>query len=120
MKDIIINAGDVTIEAQLNDTEAARDFVTRLPVEADCHDSGADYCGVMAEGKYKESETQSGWKNGDIGLANGWIALFYGGEETSTQWKHQMIIGHMEDGAIDKLSQLPPDIHVRVSVKEDV
>lgn len=50
---------------------------------------------------YDKNETQAGWKNGDIGYARGWFALFHGGEEQSASYTSEMIIGHIDDSYLD-------------------
>ncbi|MCD8073432.1 MAG: hypothetical protein LUF27_00050 [Lachnospiraceae bacterium] len=79
MKNIILQIDGVSIPAVLNDTVAARDFEKRIPFKITCHKSDMDYYGSTAIGFYNPLETQSGWKNGDISLADGWLALLYGG-----------------------------------------
>lgn len=115
MKKIKIIVGDVTIPATLNDTLAAKEFEKRLPFHVTCHDSGIDYCGSTANGRFDPSEMQIGWKNGDIMQSGGWFALLYGGEEQSKSYGQMMIIGHVDD--VETIRHLPSTI--KVTVVED-
>lgn len=116
MKDIVITSGDAVINAQLNDTVAARDFEGRLPFEVDGHDSGVDYCCAAEPGEFDPAELRDGWEDGDIGLANGWFAILYAGQEESAQWKDQMIIGHIPAEELPKVRALPKDAHFKVEL----
>lgn len=116
MKKINIIAGDIIIPATLNDTAAARDFETRLPFTVTGNDSGIDYCCVAKEGKSDPGERQTGWKNGDINLADGWFALLYGGEEQSQAYKNMMIIGHIDDENLSLVKSLPSNVKFTVDL----
>ena len=71
--------------------------------------------GSAANGLYDPLETQIGWKNGDISLGGGWFALLYGGEETSGEYKEMMIIGHIHDGDLELIGQMPERVTLTVS-----
>ena len=114
MKKICITDGGVTLYADLNDTEAARDFEKRLPCTFSGSDSGIDYCCSAAKGKYDPLETQVGWKNGDISLGGGWFAILYGGEEQSAASKNMMIIGHLEEESLKQVKKLPKQVNLYV------
>lgn len=107
MSNIEIKVNDITIIASLNDTVAAKDFQKRLPLTITGQDSGNDYCCVLEEGLFNAQEVQSGWKNGDINLSNGWFALLYGGEEESESYDNMMIIGHMDEENQSLVKNLP-------------
>ena len=70
---------------------------------------------VAARRTYNPLETQIGWKNGDISLGGGWFALLYGGEETSGEYKDMMIIGHIHDGDLELIGQMPERVTLTVS-----
>ncbi len=108
---ITITAGDTIIPATLNDTVAAKDFLTRLPFHVDGFRSEVDYCCTATSGKYDPKETQDGWKNGDIGLAGGWFSVLFDGEESSSSYKDMMIIGHVDQKDLYLVEQLPNQVH---------
>ena len=113
MKKILLKVGDIQIPAILNNTKTALDFERKLPFKVTCHDSGNDYCGKVARGRFDPGEYSLGWKNGDIMLYNGWFALLYDGEEKSKEYGHTIIIGHFDD--IDAVRNLPKTIRLTVS-----
>ena len=115
MRNVIITDGSVRIRAALNDTLAARDFEKRLPFTCSGYDSGIDYYCSAANGLYDPLETQVGWKNGDISLGGGWFALLYGGEETSGEYTEMMIIGHIHEGDLKLVGQMPERVTLVVS-----
>ena len=118
MQNITITDGNTTLRAILNDTVAARDFAKRLPVTVTGYDSGVDYCCSAENGRYDPMETQTGWKNGDISLGSGWFALLYGGQEQSSKYRNMMIIGHLEDGDLEKVKEMPEKVTLRISMAE--
>ncbi len=117
MTGITITAGEFSISAMLNDTEAAREFADRLPFQTVCHDSGVDYSGTAARGRFDPSEFTVGWKNGDIMLSGGRFALLYGGQEQSEESGQMMIIGHFDD--LDTVRNLPESIRLTIRVMEE-
>ena len=118
MKEIRITDGTTTLRAVLNDTVAARDFEKRLPFTVSGYDSGIDYCCNAASGLFDPTETQAGWKNGDISLGGGWFALLYGGEEQSRDYKNMMIIRHIMEDDLPLVSQMPERVSLTVSFAE--
>lgn len=66
MKQIKITDDRTVLRAVLNDTAAAQDFEKRLPLSLSGYDSGIDYCCNAASGLYDPTQTQTGWKNGDL------------------------------------------------------
>ncbi len=114
MKEIQIIAGDVVIPATLNDTVAAKDFETRLPFHTRGSNSGIDICCIAKEGKCDPTQKQTGWKNGDISLADGWLALLYGGEEQSNAYPGMMIIGRIAEEYLAKVAAFPASVNVVV------
>lgn len=107
---ITIKAGDVTIPATLNDTVAAQDFKRRLPFSVSGYRSPVDYCCSAACGTYDPTETQAGWKNGDISLAGGWFAILFDGEEQSSSYRNMMIIAHIDEEYLPLVKSLPEDV----------
>lgn len=117
MKEIFLITEGKRIPAMLNDTKAAQDFGKRLPFQVTCHDSGIDYCGTVARGRFDPLEFKIGWKNGDIMLSGGWFALLYDGEERSKEFDQMMIIGHFDD--IETVRNLPATIRLTVTERRE-
>ena len=111
---IILTIGDLEIPAVLNDTVAAQSFKELLPFTVTASKGQYDYCGVGGDIAYDEGETQAGWKNGDIGYARGWFALFHSGEEASSSYANEMIIGHIDDSYLDSVRDLPASVEITV------
>ena len=109
-------AGDVTLLTALNDTVAAQDFKKRLPLKLSGYRSPVDYCCTAARGLYDPVETQSGWKNGDISLAGGWLAIFFAGEEESENYRGLMVIAHLEDSQVAQIKELPDSVKFTIEL----
>ena len=118
MKQIKITDGRTVLRAVLNDTAAAQDFEKRLPFSVSGYDSGMDYCCSAASGLYDPTETQTGWKNGDISLGGGWFALLYGGEEQSKEYHNMMIIGHILEEDLKLVKNMPEKVNLSISIAE--
>lgn len=118
MMRIRIAAGEHRISAVLNDTKAAGDFEKRLPFRVTCRDSGIDFCGAAARGRFDPSELTVGWKNGDILLSDGRFALLYAGQETSADYDRTMIIGHFDD--LDTVRKLSKTVRLTVTAADDL
>ncbi|MDO4649410.1 MAG: cyclophilin-like fold protein [Eubacteriales bacterium] len=114
MKNIKIIAGDIVIPATLNDTIAAKDFEARLPFKTRGSNSGIDICCTAKEGKFDPSQKQNGWKNGDISLADGWLALLYSGEEQSASYSGMMIIGKIEEQYLSTVASFGSSVDITV------
>ena len=89
---LVIRCDDVEVKAPLNQTQAARDLMNRLPLTVMGHNSGVDYCCELKEGDFDEDEKQQGWNDGDISVADGWFAVLHSGQEESAAqrswWSH--------------------------------
>ena len=116
MRDIEITDGITTLHASLNDTVAAKDLEKRLPLVVSGYDSGIDYCCTAASGLFDPTETQVGWKNGDISLGGGWFALLYGGEEQSATYRDMMIVGRIDDEDLPLIAKMPERVTLTVSL----
>ncbi|WP_165062911.1 MULTISPECIES: cyclophilin-like fold protein [unclassified Adlercreutzia] len=95
--------------ATLNNTETAKAFAEALPVTLHVGSSGMDFCGQIGMRlPYTESQVHNGWKNGQLNYnpEGGWLAVFYGGEEQSSAYGDQVVMGQLDDGEIEKLRQL--------------
>lgn len=113
---IVLRAGDTSIPAMLNDTVAARDFRKRLPFQVSGYRSAVDYCCSTACGMYDPTETQTGWKNGDISLAGGWFAVLFDGEEQSSSYRNMMIIAHIDESDLPLVKGLPENVRFTVEL----
>ncbi len=114
---LIIKANGIEIPATLNDTVAAQEFKKRLPFTVSGFRSDVDYCCTAASGIFDPSETQAGWKNGDISLAGGWFAILFDGEEHSKSYRNMMIIAHIDDAYLDLVKGLPSSTKFVVDYK---
>lgn len=115
---IVIKATDVVIPAVLNDTVAAQEFKKRLPFKVSGYRYEVDYCCTSACGVFDLTETQSGWKNGDISLAGGWFTIFFGGEETSENYHGMMIIAHIKGEHLELVKSLPDNVKFVVELAD--
>lgn len=113
---INITIGDTVIPATLNDTVASKEFIKKLPFTISASKGEYDYCGMGGDINYDKNETQAGWKNGDIGYARGWFALFHSGEDESSSYTSEMIIGHIDDNYLETLRNLPNNINIEVDI----
>lgn len=115
---IVLKVNDITIPATLNDTVAAQDFKKRLPFKVSGYRSSVDYCCTADCGKFDPTETQSGWKNGDISLAGGWFAVLFDGEEQSESYNGMMIIAHIDEDNLHLVKSLPHSIEFIVELAD--
>lgn len=113
---IVIKANGKIIPAILNDTVAALEFKKRLPLSFSGHKSDADICCVTASGVFDPSETQSGWKNGDISLADGRLAVLFDGEKRSPRYRGMMIIAHIDEEFLPLIRELPKTVRFTVEL----
>lgn len=117
---ILLKTDNAVIPAVLNDTVAARDFKKRLPLTLSGHRSEIDYCCTAASGIFDPTEMQCGWKNGDISLAGGWLAILFDGEETSSDCRSMMVIAHIEEEYLDLVKNLPASVRFRVELARHI
>ena len=116
---IKLTVENIIIPAELNNTVAAQDFAKRLPIILSGNRSEFDYCCHAACGLFNPTETQNGWKNGDISLADGWFAVFLGGEEQSKLYRGIMVIAHIDDEYIEQLKELPESVKFIVEAENE-
>ena len=112
--EITIKIGDLKIPAVLNNTLTATEFIKRLPFRLAVSKSNLDFCGAVSSLPSKASEQQAGWKNGDIGYGRGWFALFHSGEEQSSSYTNEMIIGYIDKDYIEVLRDMTGTIEIIV------
>lgn len=115
---ITLSIGDMEIPAVLNNTVAAREFEKILPFTVTASKGQYDYCGMGGDLEYDEKETGAGWKNGDIGYARGWFALFHSGEEQSSSYTSEMIIGHIDDDYLETVRKMSSSVKIVVELAE--
>ena len=73
---------------------------------------------MVAIGCYNPTETQNGWKNGDISLAGGWFAVLFDGEEQSGSYSGMMIIAHIDEENLHLVKELPENVKFTVTMAE--
>ncbi|SEH63673.1 MULTISPECIES: cyclophilin-like fold protein [Atopobiaceae] len=99
---------DVSVPAELNDTETALAFAQKLPASIRVSGTGIDFCGRMPfELPYEESQVGRGWNNGDVNYSpgGGWFAILFDDEENSSRYGDQVNMGHVT-GPLDVLHGL--------------
>ncbi|WKY44352.1 cyclophilin-like fold protein [Eubacteriaceae bacterium ES2] len=106
------------IKAVLSDTVAAQDFKKRMPFKVSGYRSELDYCCTVACRIFDPTETQEGWKNGDISLAGGWFAVLFNGQEQSQAYKNMMIIAHIDEDNLHLVKELPQTVKFVVELAE--
>ena len=114
---LVIRAGDVEVRAPLNQTQAARDLMNRLPLTVSGTDSGVDYCCELKEGAFDEAEKQQGWIDGDVSVADGWFAILHSGQDQSQKYR-VMVVAHLDDESIVRIRALPPQVTFELSLEE--
>lgn len=118
---ITLTIGNKVLNAYLNNSTAATDLLSRLPVTIRLTNSGHDYCGdITPPLSYKEEEIQNGWKNGDLAF---WVTgndfvIFHDDEETSSSTGNIVVIGHVTDD-IDRIRELDATIDVVIERKDN-
>lgn len=115
---VTLTIGDTVIPAKLNDTVTAKAFIEQLPFTVSASKMQYDFCGTVEPLPYEDAERQAGWKNGDIGYSNGWFALFHSGEEESSGYTTEMIIGHIDDEYLETVRSMSGSIPITVSLAE--
>lgn len=114
---LVIRAGDVEVKAPLNQTQAARDLMNRLPLTVKGSDSGVDYCCELKEGDFDEAEKQQGWTNGDVSVADDWFAILYGGQEVSASYR-VMVVAHLSEADNALVRTLPSEVTFELTLEE--
>ncbi|MGN1390128.1 MAG: cyclophilin-like fold protein [Bulleidia sp.] len=117
---VILSDGRIELTAVLNDTVSAREFAAHLPCRLKGEDSGVDYCFQFPRVRFDPLELQDGWENGDLCLCDGWFAILYGGEETSSSHRNMMIIGHLEKESEEKLKELSGKVVLTIRSAEEM
>jgi hypothetical protein len=117
---ITLTIGNTVIPAVLNNTVSARDLISRLPYTVKLTRYSHDYCGVMSNPlKFDQKDVRSGWCNGDIHFATDgpYVVLFFGDEENSKQFGHQIHIGHINADAkvLENLRNRTIDVLIQVA-----
>ena len=105
---ICMRFGETTVQAELNDTDTARAFASKLPATIRVSGTGIDFCGRMPFGlPYEKSQVGRGWTNGDVNYnpGGGWFALLFDDEENSSRYGDQVNMGRVV-GSLDMLHEL--------------
>jgi hypothetical protein len=114
---VTLTVGDTVLTAYLNNTSAAQDLISRLPVKVKLFDSDNDYCGdITPPLAYKADEVQSGYKNGDLAFwtAGNDFVIFIDQEERSANTGNLVIIGKVTSG-LEKIHALGKSIEVTIA-----
>ncbi len=97
------------IQILSNNTIAANDFYSRLPLSLNFTDSGVDYSTQYQQGKYTIEEMQRGWQNGDIVWNGGFLSIIYFDEKYSSGY-NVMVIGHIEKEDLKLIKELSKEV----------
>ncbi|MDD3028376.1 MAG: cyclophilin-like fold protein [Erysipelotrichaceae bacterium] len=116
---IRLTAGHLSISTELNDTVAAQDLKKRLPLKLTGYRSPVDYCCNVACGLFDPAQTQTGWKNGDISLAGGWLAIFFDGEQQSENYRGVMVVAHLKESQIEQIKKLPDSVKITIESENE-
>lgn len=118
---VTLTISDKVLDAYLNETKAAKDLLSRLPITVRLTNSGHDYCGgINPPLSYKAEEVQNGWKDGDLAfwtVGNDFV-IFYDDEETSSSTGNIVVIGHLTS-EIEEIKKLSKTIDVAINLKSN-
>lgn len=121
MTTIMVRFGGTAIAVELNDTETARAFASHLPTSVRMNDTGADFCGRMPFSlPYEQSQVHSGWTNGDVNYnpGGGWFAMLYDGEEDSSAYGDQVVIGRIIGDGLERIRSLSGSHDIVIELAE--
>ncbi len=108
------------MNAQLNNTTATQDLISRLPVTVRLNDSDNDFCGDISPAlSYDESEVQYGYKDGDLAFwtAGDDFVIFVDDEELSSNTGNLVILGRINDD-LSVLDEISGTIEVAIALAE--
>lgn len=97
---VTLTVGEKVIHAVLNDNEAARSLLSRLPCTVTVSRGSVDFCGDMGEPlDYSEEDYQDGFEYGDfMWMPDGnWFVFFTDDIETYSQRHPWIVLGHMDE-----------------------
>ena len=117
---ITLTIGNTVLTAYLNNTTAAQDLISHLPLKVKLLDSDNDYCGdINPPLAYKKEEVQFGYKNGDLAFwtAGNDFVIFVKDEEKSANTGNLVIIGKVT-GGLEKIPALGNSIEVTIALAE--
>lgn len=117
---VTLTVGDTVLTGYLNNTSAAQDLISRLPVKVKLFDSDNDYCGgITPPLAYKADEVQAGYKNGDLAFwtAGNDFVIFIDQEERSANTGNLVILGKVTSG-LEKIHELGNSIEVTIAPAE--
>ena len=115
---ITLRIGKAVIPAVLNETLTAREFCKCLPFTVTASKGEFDFCGIAGSLACQETERQNGWKNGDIGYSRGWFALFHSGEDQSSGYTGEMIIGHIDEEYLETVRRLNGSVNITIELAQ--
>ncbi len=95
---ITLTVGDLVIPAVLNDNEAARDLLSRLPLAVTVSRGSVDFCGDIGQPlNYANDDFQEGFEYGDfMWMPDGNWFVFFTDEIEEYSHRHPwLVLGHM-------------------------
>lgn len=111
MTKILIDIENTQIKATLNETKAAKDFISRLPLTLKMSKSDIDFSCNYSSGNYTVDEMKKGWCNGDIIWGGGFLSIMFRAEKDSLGY-NLMIIGSVEKEELQKLRELSNEVEI--------
>ena len=117
--EITLTADGKTIPAVLNDSRAAQELISRLPVTVNLTRYEHDYCGVMDNPlPYQKEDLKNGWRNGEISFAadGSYFAILYKDEEISAQFGNLVTLGRLSEDPM-VMETLPAQISLKIDLK---
>jgi Uncharacterized conserved protein len=118
MTEIALTIGSTVLKAHLNDTLAAQDLISHLPVMVNLYNSGHDYCGNIDPPLcYDKADVQYGWHNGDLAFwtAGNDFVIFHDDEEKSSSTGDLVIIGAVTSD-LKEVRALSDSIRVKIEL----
>ncbi len=97
---VTLTVGEKVIHAVLNDNEAARSLLSRLPCTVTVSQGSVDFCGNMGEPlDYSEEDYQDSFEYGDfMWMPDGnWFVFFTDDIETYKSRHPWIVLGHMDE-----------------------
>ena len=114
---LVIRSHGVTAKAPLNQTQAARDLMNRLPITLEGTNGDHALRCELKKVAFDEAERQQGWRDGDVSVADGWLSILHSAQESS-QGRRVMPVAHLSAEDIAWIRTLPKRATLELSLEE--
>ena len=116
---VILDMNGKEVNATLNNTLTAREFIKILPYSVTVSRAADDLCGSVSEKLPEDrSEGKKSWKIGEIGWFGGWFTILVDHEEKFSNMPGVMIIGKIDDEDIDSVKAFTGRVDITVRKAE--